>query len=605
MTSSHQFVSSPRCQRGTVVAAPPVTSQSQALVSIINYLQTVPNPREALRQNALPFCIALGIPVTHNDSDSLVQALEMVLNQVMGSRFLDATTFLSSADRQRSSAPFSYLHGAPPPPSTGSMVSDHMMYAYAASMGPQALLPHTSAASSSLAAVAAADLGYHSHLASQQSLLPHEAYSPHSSSGAPSSLFSVPSNGSVVLPCHFSSSSSLQLGNSFHHPSSLSTTHFSGGVLSTAATASASTSCLANPGTPIGLGNSCSVSASDRRHASSSDSERTEAYQHTSLHISRTSPTRQTRCGSAAHHAQQQQPPVTSPTSQGSILPQALSDSTCTEREPYTDKSKVCSLLGMPSKATCPGSINATTVRCFSSDDNQQNMSNVSGPPFLLMNADHRSTRSDPTELPSDSSTAVPEGVIHPCINTNLGSHGHPPSCATPSALPPRPQHSSNSSASGIVRDVSDQAPYSRPMFKPPPTSSTDVPSTRSCCALSTTEQVPTSRGCSKVPCKQESACYRGDSWTSDASTSIKSDNDSALSCDRQNTASVSSTPDVTQNGTTADAPQEIHEMAASQTKGSLIKPAEPTSRPRSHSSPLLGRTVSGTAVVIGLPTRA
>lgn len=67
-----------------------IQASSQSLLAIIQYLQSVSNPREALRQNATQFCIALGIPVTQ-ESDQCCEVLEVLLTRVMGMPLYEPT----------------------------------------------------------------------------------------------------------------------------------------------------------------------------------------------------------------------------------------------------------------------------------------------------------------------------------------------------------------------------------------------------------------------------------------------------------------------------------------------------------------------------------
>lgn len=90
-------------------------SVSQALFSIIHYLQSVPNPREVLRHNAVSFCVALGLPVGLDD-ESMDRFLETVLHQATGSPVYDTGTAFLNSERQ-----LQHHHNHPAPSHTAQL----------------------------------------------------------------------------------------------------------------------------------------------------------------------------------------------------------------------------------------------------------------------------------------------------------------------------------------------------------------------------------------------------------------------------------------------------------------------------------------------------
>lgn len=106
---------------------------SQTLLSIIQYLQSVPNPRDALRQNALTFCLALGLPINPED-ENLSTPLEALLQQVMGPHFFDSILAPSQSPLMLMHPHQHPIQVASPPPRHGPVGFPGIEDAYAQNM---------------------------------------------------------------------------------------------------------------------------------------------------------------------------------------------------------------------------------------------------------------------------------------------------------------------------------------------------------------------------------------------------------------------------------------------------------------------------------------
>jgi hypothetical protein len=67
----------------------PEQTPSIALNSILSFLEWAPDRREALKQNAADICLALQIPVNHEDTQYLSNILETILEPAVGPQFFD------------------------------------------------------------------------------------------------------------------------------------------------------------------------------------------------------------------------------------------------------------------------------------------------------------------------------------------------------------------------------------------------------------------------------------------------------------------------------------------------------------------------------------
>lgn len=446
---------------GNVVSNQPGSSPSQALISIIHYLQSVPNPREALRQNTVPFCLALGIPVTHDEGDSLTQALEMVLQQFTGPRFFDAASLLGS-ERQRSPAPLGYLNAAAAAATAATMVPEHMVYAYAANMGP-ALLSSASSASASSLPSTENFVGYHRQLMSPSSLLQHVP--PHQHSRSSSSFLSIPFTQSLLPAPHPPfTAAALQLGSLFHQGSSIPS-HISTVPPVANASPSAGTTTVANnvtmsrgANTPVGL----HVGSHANRGLSPQSMETCYLGSHQAgMHVlpSQSQPTQQHNSRSADQHLSQHQHSVGSNDSTP-VSSVSSSDLTCNPRESSgrSDPTPLYPFLMPSSDASYTTGI-PTAAQHFQQED-QSNTSSVSEHAFLSAagNPADGSIRSNTAEYTAENSSRggpSSTAVIHPQVTS------HTLLCETPQ-LPPACETSATqpSTASGLLNDTAPPSSY-------------------------------------------------------------------------------------------------------------------------------------------------